>query len=261
VEVWPVTIDLNSGSGFVYGADSRGLATTDFVNGLIDRALKAERDVSGVRDYLGASRIGEPCARRLYFETSMTAVDPGAEHSGRALRIFEAGHVLENLSIRWLRIAGFDLRTRRRNGDQFGFKIAEGRIRGHIDGVIVNGPDLGLPWPILWEHKSANAKSWSKFVKSGLEIWNGVYWGQVHLYMAYMELEHCLFTAVNKDTLELHHELVAFDLPAAQTLSNKAVDIIRATESGELPPRIAASPDFYLCRWCAYAKRCWEGGA
>ena len=28
---------------------------------------------------------------------------------------------------------------------------------------------------------------------------------------------------------------------------------------GELPPRIAASPDFYLCRWCAYAQRCWEG--
>ena len=88
-----------------------------------------------------------------------------------------------------------------------------------------------------------------------------VYWGQVHLYMAYMELEHCLFTAVNKDTLELHHELVGFDLPAAQALSDKAVDIIRAAESGELPPRIAASPDFYLCRWCAYAERCWEGRA
>ena len=34
---------------------------------------------------------------------------------------------------------------------------------------------------------------------------------------------------------------------------------IRAAEAGELPPRIAASPDFYLCRWCAYAQRCWEG--
>lgn len=251
-----MTIDLNSGSGFVYDADSRSLATSDFVNGLIDRALEAERDVSSVRDYLGASRIGEPCARRLCFETSRTAADPGAEYSGRTLRIFDAGHVLENLSIRWLRSAGFNLRTRKRNGDQFGFEIAEGRIRGHIDGVIVNGPDLGLPWPILWEHKSANAKSWSKFVKSGIEAWNNVYWGQVHLYMAYMELEHCLFTAVNKDTLELHHELVAFDLRVAQALSDKAVAVIRAAAVGELLPRISDDPDHYVCRFCPYLRRC-----
>jgi hypothetical protein len=254
-----MTIDLNSGSGFVYGADCRNLATSNFVNGLIDRALEAERDASGVRDYLGASRIGEACARRLCFETSRTAVDSGAEHAGRTLRIFDAGHVLENLSIRWLRCAGFDLRTRKRSGDQFGFEIADGRIRGHIDGVIVNGPDLGLPWPILWEHKSANAKSWIKFVKGGLEAWNSVYWGQVHLYMAYMELEHCLFTAVNKDTLELHHELVALDLSAAQALSDKAVAVVRATTAGELLPRISDDPDHYMCRFCPYLRRCHYG--
>ena len=49
-----------------------------------------------------------------------------------------------------------------------------------------------------------------------------------------------------------------FDARAAQALSDKAVDVIRAAEAGELPPRIAASPDFYLCRWCAYAQRCWS---
>ena len=53
---------------------------------------------------------------------------------------------------------------------------------------------------------------------------------------------------------------VRFNATEAQALSDKAVDIIRAAESGELPPRIAARPDFYLCRWCAYAKRCWEDG-
>jgi hypothetical protein len=25
-----------------------------------------------------------------------------------------------------------------------------------------------------------------------------------------------------------------------------------------LPPRIAAQADFYLCRFCPYAARCWE---
>jgi hypothetical protein len=254
-------IDLNSGSGCVYGPENASCATTGFVNALIDRALESERLARGQRDYLGASRIGEPCGRRLCFEVSGTPVDEGAEHSGRALRIFDAGHVLEDLSIKWLRSAGFDLRTRKRNGEQFGFSIAAGRIRGHVDGVIVNGPDLGLPWPVLWEHKSANTKSWNGFAKNGLKEWNVVYWGQVHFYMAYMELEHCLFTVVNKDSLELCHELIAFKPQVAQALSDKAVEVIRAAEAGELLPRIAPAPDFYLCRFCPYARRCWEAEA
>jgi len=52
---------------------------------------------------------------------------------------------------------------------------------------------------------------------------------------------------------------VGFDARVAQSLSDKAVDIIRAAEAGELPPRIAESPDFHLCRWCFFALRCWEG--
>jgi hypothetical protein len=251
-------VDLNSGSGFVYDRRCARHATSEFINALIDKALETERAARDRRNYLGASRIGEPCARRLCYEISDTPLDEQAIRVGRILRVFDAGHVLEDLSIRWLRAAGFDLRTRKRNGDQFGFEIARGRIRGHIDGVIVNGPDLGFPWPILWEHKSASAKSWNSFVKSGLEGWNSVYWGQVHLYMAYMELEHCLFTVLNKDTLELHHELVAYRPSAAQALSDKAVDILRAVETGELPPRIAAASDYYLCRSCPYARRCWE---
>ncbi|HET6377012.1 MAG TPA: hypothetical protein VFG05_01680 [Methylocella sp.] len=249
-------VDLNHESGFVYGG-LPPLTASARVNALIDAALQSERQAQGKRDYLGASRIGEPCSRRLCFEVLGAPFDKGAELSGRSLRIFEAGHLFEDLSIKWLRSAGFDLRRRRRNGEQFGFAIAEGRIRGHIDGVIVSGPALGMPWPILWEHKSASSKSWNKFIKSGLEAWNLVYWGQVHLYMAYMELEHCLFTAVNKDTLELHHELIAFKPQVAQDLSNKAVAIIRAAEASELPPRIAAAPDFYLCRMCPYRRRCW----
>ena len=147
------------------------------------------------------------------------------------------------------------------DGQQFGFSIADGRIRGHIDGVIVAGPDVGITWPALFEHKALKATSWADLVKRGVWLSKPIYYAQLQIYMAYMELDAALFTALNKDTQALHHEVVAFDAPAAQALSDKAVDILRAAEAGELPPRIAASPDFYLCRWCAYAERCWEGGA
>jgi hypothetical protein len=256
-----LTMDLNTGSGFVY---RHGVGRSDisaYITSLVDRALSERRATQSQRDYLGASRIGEPCERRLAFELNGVPVDEGREPTGRLLRIFDAGHVYENLSIGWLRLAGFDLRTHRRDGKQFGFSIASGRIRGHIDGVVVNGPSLGMPFPLLWEHKSASARSWTEFVKKGLEQWRPVYWGQAHLYMAYMELPHCLFTVANKDTQELHHQLFPFDASVAQALSDKAVRVLLATDNGELPPRIAASPDFYLCRFCPYATRCWETAA
>ena len=110
---------------------------------------------------------------------------------------------------------------------------------------------------MLWEHKALNAKSWSDTVRRGARVSRPIYFAQLQLYMAYMELEAALFTVLNKDSQELHHEFVALDMAAAQALSDKAVELIRAAEIGELPPRIAASPDFYLCRWCPYAQRCW----
>jgi len=261
VEARSMTMDLNSGSGFEYGIGVGSSEVSTYITGLVDAALVAKRSSQMRRNYLGASRIGEPCERKLVYEFTGAPVDKGREPDGRLLRIFDAGHVYEELSVGWLKLAGFDLRTHKRNGDQFGFAAAGGRIRGHIDGVIVNGPKLGIPLPVLWEHKSAASRSWSEFAKLGLQRWRPVYWAQAHLYMAYMDLQHCLFTVVNKDTQELRHELLAFDAAFAQELSDKAVRILRAADAGELPPRIAVNADFYLCRFCPYAARCWEAHA
>ena len=80
----------------------------------------------------------------------------------------ERGHALEDLAISWLRAAGIDLYTRKGNrpdGDQFGFSVAGGRIRGHVDGIIASVPSaLGLAVPALWECKTMNAKNWRETV-------------------------------------------------------------------------------------------------
>ena len=127
--------------------------------------------------------------------------------------------------------------------------------------MIVGGPDIGIRWPALLEHKALNARSWTDLVKRGLRLSKPIYFAQVQLYMAYMELEVALFTALNKDTQALHHEVVPFEPAEAQALSDKAVAIMRAADAGELPPRIASAADFYLCRMCPCARRCWEGGS
>ncbi len=253
-------LDLNHGSGAVYGRPNQGregaVAVTARVNAAIDAALLARHRRQTPRDYLGGSRVGEPCARKLVYEITHAPKD--RDFDAGILRVFDAGHQFEALSIRWLRLAGFDLRDRGPDGGQIGFVAAGGRLRGHADGVIVAGPEVGVAWPALWEHKALGQKSWTDLVKRGLRLSKPIYFAQVQLYMAYLELEVALLTALNRDTLALHHEAVPFDAAEAQRLSDHAVDILRAADAGELPPRIAQAADFYLCRLCPYATRCWE---
>jgi len=238
------------------------------INALVDAALIAEREATPPRTYLGASRLGHACERALQFEFAGAPNDDGADFGGKTLRIFAIGHQLEDLAIRWLRAAGLDLYTRKGNrpdGDQFGFSVAGGRIRGHVDGIIADAPaTLGLRTPALWECKTMNAKNWRKTVAKGVTVAKPVYAAQIALYQAYMEAtvpgisaNPALFTAINKDTAELHHELVPFDADLAQRMSDRGVRILRATDAGELLPRIAANRDFFECRFCPWAERCW----
>ena len=235
------------------------------INDLVDDALIDERDTEVPRDYLGASRLGVPCERALQFEFAQAPKDDGGDFSGQVLRIFEIGHRLEDLAIRWLRAAGIHLVTQKIDGGQFGFSVAGGRMRGHVDGIINGSPAaLGLRTPALWECKTMNAKNWRACVKDGVAISKPVYAAQIAIYQAYMEPSvpgiseaPALFTAINKDTAELYHELVPFDAALAQRMSDRAVRILQATDAGELLPRIAQSRDFYECRFCSYADRCW----
>ncbi len=238
------------------------------VNAAIDAALIAEREATPSRTYLGASRLGHACERALQFEFAGAPKDEGADFGGQTLRIFEIGHQLEDLAIRWLRAAGLDLYTRKGNrpdGEQFGFSVAGGRIRGHVDGIIADAPAaLGLHTPALWECKTMNAKNWRACVKDGVTVANPVYAAQIALYQAYMEPSvpgissaPALFTAINKDTAELHHELVPFDAGFAQRMSDRGVRILQSTDAGELLPRIATNRDFFECRFCPWAARCW----
>ncbi len=236
------------------------------VTGVIDQALDAERAQQTPRHYLGASRLGVSCERALQFEYAGASVDPGRGFSGRTLRIFEVGHVLEDLAVRWLRLAGFELHTRRRDGGQFGFSVAGGRIQGHVDGIISDGPaELGLSYPLLFEFKTMNDRNWKACVKSGVAVSKPVYAAQVAIYQAYMEPaipgisdNPALFTAINKDTKELWFQLVPFDGGLAQRMSDRAVRVIQATEAGELLARIATDSSHYECKYCSWATRCWS---
>ena len=232
----------------------------------IDDALIRERHGQKPRHYLGASRIGVACERALQYEYLHTPVDSGRDFTGRLLRVFEVGHVLEDLAIRWLRLAGFELYTRKASGGQFGFSAAGGRIQGHVDGVLNSGPkEFGMNYPALWECKTMNDRSWRDTVKQGICKSKPVYAAQMAIYQAYMEAaipgmaaNPALFTAINKDTQDLWFERVPFDGGLAQRMSDRAVRVILATRAHEILPRIAMTPTHPECKLCAWQDRCWR---
>jgi hypothetical protein len=229
------------------------------LSALLDQTVETERDTTTARDYLGASRLGAACERQLQFEYAKAPVDHGKGFSGRLLRIFERGHRTEDMVIRWLRQTGFTLKTEDATGHQFGFSVADGRLRGHVDGVLIAGPE-GFAYPSLWENKCLGAKSWRDLEKKRLAASKPVYAAQIALYQAYLELDQhpALFTAVNADTMEIYAESIPFDAALAQRMSDRAARVIHATEAGDLLPRGFTDSTHFECKFCAWAERCWR---
>jgi CRISPR/Cas system-associated exonuclease Cas4 (RecB family) len=219
----------------------------------LDEAAQA---LSGApRSYLGGSRLGEECARKLQYE--YTCTEP-FRISAKLHNIFAAGHASEAAVAQLLR-GIFDLRTEKQDGRQFGFETAQGRIKGHIDGVICGGPEALGPYPYLWEAKAVGGKYFAAIVKNGVRAERPVYAGQIATYQAYMQLTEnpALFSVANRDTGEVHFERVPFDPKLAQECTDRGVQVLQAVEAGETLPRPYASSDFYKCRFCDFREQCW----
>ncbi len=230
----------------------------EYLSQLIDLAVQRREAAQEPRKYLGASMLGNSCQRAIQYQFFNTPKD--TPFSGRILRIFERGHMGEDAFAAWLRLAGFDLRTHKEDGRQFGFSVADGDIRGHCDGVFVNGPDNFGPWPRLWENKVLGSKGWNKLAREKIRKAYPGYFGQVQLLMAYLHLREnpAIFTALNADTQEIYAEMVPFDSAEAQRISDRSVNILQSCRAGDLLPRAFSSPDYFECKYCDYNQRCWN---
>lgn len=241
----------------------------------VDKAM--ERDMHGQepRKYLGGSRLGEPCERKLGFEFHHYPSEK--PFTGQTLRRFRRGHDAESRMIGYLRSAGFDLRTEKSDGKQFGFYVArdadgEARIAGHLDGIFIAGPadlsgferasDLArIRYPALWEHKGLNNKGIGDLGRVGLARAYPVYYAQMQTYMAYLNLvdNPGLFTAENQDDCTFYAELVPFNLKAAQEASDRGSRVVSAGDPFTLP-RITRDPQDYRCTvMCGHYEKCWNG--
>jgi hypothetical protein len=198
------------------------------------------------REYIGASSIGNPCSRALWYDFHGYDKIPFEQ---KTLRTFEVGKNLESLVIEWL--DDCNLIIERPHADNDYLKLVDkenSSFQGHMDALL----HLDKKTYVI-EIKTARNASFNVFKKLGVKLWYERYYAQLQAYMGISGHHQSYLIALNKDTSELHDELVLFDEIYFATLQLKAI----MTKNKDLiPKKINESPLFYLCKMCEFREVC-----
>jgi hypothetical protein len=214
----------------------------------IDRAIEQEAVGDGLRAHLGASVIGEPCERKLWQIFRWV----GAEaKSGRMHRLLDRGAREEEALIRWLRKAGAEVWDKDpATGKQFRVSAVAGHFGGSLDGVVqglVEAPDKAH----VLELKTANARSFAKVAKDGVEKAQKNHFFQMGVYMELMDIDRAYYMVVCKNDDTLHAERIRRQHGVATQALKKAERIIA---SDRPLPKISDDPTWHECK--PYGRLC-----
>lgn len=202
------------------------------------------------RPHLGASQIGQPCERRLWYGFRWAARET---FNARMLRLFDRGQREEAAFVEELRGAGVTVHAvDPGTGQQFRFSAVAGHFGGSMDGVALGIPDAPKTWHLL-EFKTHSAKSFADLQKKGVAASKPLHAAQMQTYMHMADLDRALYLAVNKDDDTLHGERLRRDREAGARLIEKAERVIRAPEP---LPGISTDPAWYECKFCPAAAVC-----
>ncbi|HDZ25646.1 MAG TPA: hypothetical protein ENH65_03945 [Candidatus Aminicenantes bacterium] len=226
---------------------------------------KKAGDAEPTRGYLGASIIGHPCERYLWYCFRQCC---SPDFSGRMYRLFETGDREEGRMAANLRSIGCEVhdfvpspedysggypRGLIRIEKQFEVSALGGHFSGHMDGCALGIPEAPKTWHVL-EFKTHKAKSFKKLEKEGVQKSKPQHFSQMQIYMHLTKMTRALYLAVNKDTDDLCSERIKHDSGACETLMSKAERIIT---SNEPPKRAFSRRDYYECKWCDAQSICW----
>ncbi len=213
----------------------------------IDAATLRQAE-DGLRPHLGASLIGRPCARALWYSFRWTTPQ---QHEPRILRLFLRGHREEDHLADLLRAAGIKvMQVDPTTGRQFTFD--SGHFGGSMDGACVGLPDAPKTWHAL-EFKTHSAKSFNDLSAKGVKAAKSEHWAQMQCYMAWAGLTRALYVGVCKDDDRLHLERIDADPAEAKRLFERADFIVNTPTP---PERLSDDPSWYQCKWCEHRDLC-----
>lgn len=205
------------------------------------------------RSHLGASGVGNDCARSIWYGFRWATLP---QFDGRLLRLFNRGHLEEARFIAMLLSIGVTVYQQDENGKQFRISGAGGHFGGSGDGIVVNLPDLPAGQPALAEYKTFGLKPFEKLKKEGVKVSKFVYYVQMQVYMKKMGIPVAFFLAVCKNNDELYGEIIEYDSIVAEQFVNRGETLVFYREA---PERINNSPGWFECKWCDHRPVCHLG--
>lgn len=214
----------------------------------IGDAFRGQQDP--FRSHMGASLIGGECARAIWYGWRWVTKP---NFPGRILRLFNRGHLEEARFISLLLMIGVEVYQQDANGNQFRISHANGHFGGSSDGVGVGIPDLAPGTAALLEFKTHSDKSFKEVSTKGVREAKFEHYVQMNVYMRKMGLAAGLYGAVNKNTDELHLEIVVLDIPVADQFLDRGEKLVGMTDP---PSKLNESPGFWKCRLCDHRLVC-----
>lgn len=205
------------------------------------------------RGHLGASVIGRPCERQLWYAFRWAYQE---QFEGRMLRLFQRGHREEDWFAADLRSTGAQVHSvDPRTGQQFRFSAVGGHVGGSMDGCALGLLEAPKTWHVV-EYKTHGSKSFAKLEKEGVQKAKPEHWAQMQLYMRWSGMDRAFYLAVNKDTDALHAERIHAEAEAGERLESKAERIVK---SAEPLPKLSDNPAWFECKFCPAFAICHGG--
>lgn len=209
-----------------------------------------EKQPDDPRPHLGASEIGRPCDRALWYSFRWTTKKV---FEGRMKRLFNRGFREEEHFINELRSIGIEVHeVDPETKQQFKFTAVDGHFGGSCDGVAKGLPEAPKTWAVL-EFKTHNTKSFKDLISKRVEEAKPEHYAQMQVYMGLADLTRAMYLAVNKDDDTLYAEWIHFDKAVFDKLIARAEKIIRADEP---PAGISTDPSWYQCKFCDHQDVC-----
>jgi hypothetical protein len=219
----------------------------------IDAYCAREYD-GGHRTHLGASLIGNPCSRALWYVFRHVK---HVKHSGRMQRLFNRGHLEEMRFCDWLRGIGFEVREVDEKHEQFRVKAVSGHFGGSLDGIAKAPEGYSINEPLLLEFKTKGTGSgFNKLKENGVAIEAPRHFAQMAIYGKAYGFRFGLYCCINKNDDDLHIEIVALDWNLATQLEAKAEAVIGSQEP---PPKYSFNEATFECKYCDFAGVCHRG--
>lgn len=201
------------------------------------------------RPHLGASLIGRPCDRALWYLFRWAAP---RVFEGRMLRLFETGQLEEARFVANLRAIGCEVHETDPTGAQWRVSDIGAHFGGSMDAAATHVPGFGKQWCVV-EMKTHNEKSFNDLKKHGVRESKPEHYAQMVTYMGETGMERALYLAKNKNDDELYSEKVEFDPVEFARIRARAERIITATEP---LARLSNDPSWWQCKMCDYHAIC-----